>query len=224
MGGGEAETVVYLCELSKPNPKVLKFEAWSGQDTRGQVVAFLRPYRNRLIQVRVDADGIGHNFGLHLQDQGYRVEFVHVGLPVESQPGRNDPSLRFFNLKAQFYQHIADLLERDAIEGLRDETTIGQLADILYELDPHGRIKIESKDSARKRGVLSPDRAEALMLALGKPRPVYEYISVYDRRRQRSEREKSEIAAHPYFGFRLVGDDDGYDEQPRSLRQQLKMI
>jgi hypothetical protein len=27
VGGGEAETVVYLCELSKPNPKVLKFEA-----------------------------------------------------------------------------------------------------------------------------------------------------------------------------------------------------
>jgi hypothetical protein len=30
-------------------------------------------------------------------------------------------------------------------------------------------------------------RAEALMLALGKPRPVYEYYSVYDRRRLRSE-------------------------------------
>jgi phage terminase large subunit len=224
VGGGEAETVVCLVELSKPNPKVLKFEAWRGQDTRGQVVAFLRPYRDRLIQVRVDADGDGHNFGLHLRDQGYRggVEFVHVGLPVESQPGRNDPSPRFFNQKAQFYQHIADLLERDAIDGLRDEMTIGQLAGILYELDPRGRIKIESKEDARKRGVRSPDRAEALMLALGKPRPVYEYYSVYDRRRLRSERENSESAEHPYFGFRMVGDDD--DEPSRSLRQQLKKL
>jgi hypothetical protein len=64
VGIGEAETVVYLCELSKPNSKVLKFGAWRGQDTRGQVVAFLKPYRDRLTQVRVDADGVGHNFGL----------------------------------------------------------------------------------------------------------------------------------------------------------------
>ena len=56
VGCGEAETVVYLCELSKPNPKVLKFEAWRGQDTRSQVVAFLKPYGDRLTQVRVDAE------------------------------------------------------------------------------------------------------------------------------------------------------------------------
>ena len=198
--------------------------AWRSQDTRGQVVAFLRPYRNRLIQVRVDADGIGHNFGLHLQDQAVPGRIRQRQTLGRKPAWRNDPSLRFFNQKAQFYQHIADLLERDAIEGLRDETTIGQLADIMYELDPHGRMKIESKEKARHRGVRSPDRAEALMLALGKPRSVYEYISVYDRRRQRSEREKSETAAHPYFGFWLVGDDDGDDEPPRSLRQQLKMI
>ncbi len=42
----------------------------------------------------------------------------------------------------------------------------------------------------------------------------YEYIAVP--RQDRSER--------PYFGFTEVGDDDGYDERPRSLRQQLRKI
>ena len=160
VGVGEAETVVYLCELSKPNPKVLRLGAWRGQDTRGQVVAFLKPYCDRLTQVRVDADGVGHNFGLHLRDQKFRVEFVHVGLPVESRPGSNDPSLRFFNQKAQFYQHIADLLERDAIDGLRDNTSIGQLAGIRCELDPRGRIKIEfqRKGAATRRALARPRR------------------------------------------------------------------
>jgi hypothetical protein len=59
-----------------------------------------------------------------------------------------------------------------------DDTTIGQLAGILYEIDPRGRIMIESKEKARQRGVQSPDRAEALMLALGKPPQVYEWHSV----------------------------------------------
>jgi hypothetical protein len=56
---------------------------------------------------------------------------------------------------------------------LRDATTIGQLAGIRYELDASGRIKIESKDSARQRGVRSPDRADALTLALGNHRPEF---------------------------------------------------
>jgi hypothetical protein len=93
-------------------------------------------------------------------------------LPCESKPqlGENDPARRFVNLKACFYQALADAFERDQIEGLTDETTIRQLSGLLYELDSQGRMKIESKEQARARGVPSPDRAEALMLALGKPR------------------------------------------------------
>jgi hypothetical protein len=93
----------------------------------------LRPYRDRLNQVRVDADGIGHNFALHLRNEGFRVEFVHVGLRVEGRPAPDALSLLFFNLRAQYYERLADLLQRDALDGLRDATTIGQLAGIRYE-------------------------------------------------------------------------------------------
>jgi len=76
-------------------------------------------------------------------------------MPCESKPelGENDPSRRFPNLKASFYQTLADAFEHDQIEGLTDETTIGQLAGILTEFDSRGRIRIESKEDARKRGV-----------------------------------------------------------------------
>ena len=202
VGGGEAETVVCLCELGQPDPKIIKFGAWRSQDTRGQVVAFLNPYRDRLSLVRVDADGIGHNFALHLRSEEFRVEFVHVGLRVESRPGPDDPSLRFFNLRAQYYQHVADLLQHDALDGLRDATIIGQLAGIRYELDASGRIKIESKESARQRGVRSPDRADALMLALGNHRPE---ITIKDLLLIPRWAERGAYTG----GF---GDDDGVDD------------
>jgi hypothetical protein len=54
---------------------------------------------------------------------------------------------------------------------LIDEETIGQLSGILYELDSQGRIRIEAKDKARARGVPSPDRADALMLAIAAADP-----------------------------------------------------
>ena len=47
------------------------------------------------------------------------------------------------------------------------KTTIGQLADLRYEIDSRGRLRIEIKAKARSRRRASPDRAEALMLAMG---------------------------------------------------------
>jgi len=180
VGGGEAETVVYVCECKHDVRKIIAMGAWRGEDTRGQVVSFLNQFRSRLSVVRVDAIGIGHNFGLHLRDNRFVVDLVNVALPCESKPNltENDPARRFANLKAYLYQTLADAFEHGQVEGLIDETTIGQLAGILYEIDAQGRIKIESKDKARERGVSSPDRAEALMLALGKVPPEYAFYPV----------------------------------------------
>jgi phage terminase large subunit len=180
VGGRQAETVVYVCEVGPGINRILKMGAWRGQDTRGEVVAFLAPYRGRLTLVRVDGIGIGHNFGLHLRDQGFKVELVNVAQPCESKPelDSNDPAARFANEKARRYQNLADAFEHDLVEGLTDDETIAQLSRLLYEIDSRGRMKIESKESAGQRGEPSPDRAEALMLALGEPPVVMEYRSV----------------------------------------------
>jgi len=81
-----------------------------------------------------------------------------------------------------FYQNLADSFERDEVDGLVDEETIAQLADLRYEIDSQGRMSIESKDKARARRSASPDRAEALMLAIGErrePNPMHgEFIKM----------------------------------------------
>jgi phage terminase large subunit len=178
VGGGTAETVIYVCEFREGRLGIVAKGAWRGQDTRGQAVRFLSQFRSRLCLVNVDAIGIGYNFALHLQSERFPVAMVNVSLPCESKPNlrENDPAKRFVNLKAYAYQRLADLFERNQVDGLTDEETIGQLAGIRWELDSHGRIKIESKEQARGRGEPSPDRAEALMLAVCKPPREYGYI------------------------------------------------
>jgi hypothetical protein len=210
VGGGEAETVAYVCESKAQHHKIVGLGVWRGEDTRGQVVSFLNQYRSRLSIIRVDAIGVGHNFALHLRDHRFQVELINVGKPCESKPnlGDSDPARRFVNLKAAFYSSLADALERDQVDGLTDEETIGQLASILYEIDSHGRMKIESKEDARKRGVRSPDRADALMLALSRPYQKMEYIPV-----------------RSFRPCRNPADRPGYDDDvPESLRRQLDRI
>jgi phage terminase large subunit len=184
VGGGEAETVCYLCQSTAAEKRILSMAAWRKPDTLDDVARFLDPYlkTGRLQTVRVDAIGIGHNFGLYLRKKGFPVEMVNVGMPCENRPERheNNPSERFSNLKAQYYQNLADAFERGEVAGLTDELTITQLIGVLYEIDSRGRLKIESKAEAAARGVPSPDRAEALMLALGQAPREYAFYSIGD--------------------------------------------
>ena len=85
VGGGQAETVVYVCECNRDRRRIIRMAAWRGEDTRGQVVNFLNQFRSRLSLVRVDAIGVGHHFGLHLRDCRFPVELVNVGMPCEKQ-------------------------------------------------------------------------------------------------------------------------------------------
>jgi len=213
VGGGQAETVVFLCDIRGNRRRVIKMGAWRADDTRGQVVQFLAPYRNRLKSVVVDGTGIGHNFGFHLRDEGFPVELVKVGLPCRNRPelGENDPSKRFVNEKARLYQNLADAFEHDQVEGLSDETTLRQLADLRYEIDSHGRMRIESKQKARARRQTSPDRAEALMLAIGhrrEPSWLDSWSAAKDRRQGRTiEAIADELEASDEVVGRWIAED-----------------
>jgi len=218
VGGGQSETVVYVCECKPDQSRIVRMGAWRGEDTRGQVVNFLNEFRSRLSIVRVDAIGVGYNFALHLRSCRFPIEMVNVGMPCESKPnwGENDPSKRFVNLKACMYQTVADGFERNQVEGLTDETTIGQLAGLLTEFDLRGRMRIEPKENARKRGVPSPDRAEALMLALGQPPIVFEFYTSRDLGRfagRSRNLSQADLEENPYWGFKEV-PYDGEDDYP----------
>jgi len=158
-GPGEAETVVYVVQEGK----ILDFAAFSQADARGPALAMLMPWRSKgLARVNVDTAGIGVYFADHLRDYGLPVNAVNVG----EKPTTDKAAARFANLKAELYWSLREQFREGDIGGLTDQATIAQLAAIKYEHDARGRVVIEKKEDARKRGVKSPDRAEALMLAM----------------------------------------------------------
>ena len=83
---------------------------------------------------------------------------------------------RFRNLKAQLYWALRERFQNGQVSGLDDDLMITQLASIRFEINPRGLIEIESKDAMAKRGIKSPDRAEALMLCFANRTPgIIEY-------------------------------------------------
>ena len=155
-GPGEDETV--LCLRSGKDVFLLK--GWADPEPRGQVVAELLEWWDKIEVVNVDAIGIGYYFGLHLASLGLPVNLINVTVT-----GGVDTE-RYKDLKAQAYWGLRLRLQSGDVRGDLGDKAVGQLSGILYEHNARGQILIESKEDARrKRGMKSPDYAEAVMMA-----------------------------------------------------------
>lgn len=158
-GPGDDETVMYLTQ----GGNILGFRAWHG-DSRQPCLAELRKNKDMLETVAIDRSGIGTYFWPTIAEDGFPVQPVNFG-----DKALHDTEFNLY--KAELFWHVRGLFRDGLIAGLNDEETIQQLASIRYKEDDRGRIAIERKEEAKKRGVKSPDRAEALILALGNTEP-----------------------------------------------------
>jgi phage terminase large subunit len=181
-GPGEDETV--LCV--RQGPRIVLVRSWTRPDPRGEVLAALAPFRSRLKKVNVDTVGIGYYMAQHLRDDRLPVNEVNVG-----QAARN--AEKYSNLKAEIYWKFRESAMSGELAGLSDEKAIAQLAGIRYCHNSRGQIVIESKQDARKRGVKSPDRAEAIILAYANTAPVFGVLEYY---RKEAEKLQGRMKSH----------------------------
>ena len=159
--GGDDETAA----CARVNGIILAREAWSEADPRGKVTAWLHQLRKQhpypLGPIVVDVVGVGYGMGLHLADCGFSVYgFRAGGEPMDKE--------QFLNAKAEAYFRLREAYKCKYVSHLPaavDEDTKAQLSGVEYRELARGQIQVEPKEDARKRGVQSPDRAEAEVIA-----------------------------------------------------------
>jgi phage terminase large subunit len=152
---------------------VVHESSWSGLDTMqtvGRVKSVLADFPP-MAAIKVDVIGIGAGVADRLREDSYRV--VDVNVAAASREPEN-----FANLRHELWWTLRELFRDGEINGPIDDTTMGQLSSVRYKYDSkHARPVVESKEDMKKRGIRSPDRAEALMLAFTSP-PVKQPPSV----------------------------------------------
>lgn len=133
--------------------------------TCGRITAALRETGAKI--VKVDDLGVGGGVTDRLRELGEPVLPVNVAIP----PTERD---RFANLRAELFWNLRERMEAGELRLPNDPVMLNQLGALRYAYDSRGRIKVESKDSLRRRGLASPDRADAVMLAFAvtPPAPV----------------------------------------------------
>ena len=150
---GDDETVWIL----RQGDKVIDIESWIHQDTQysaGRIARLIREHKP--IVTNIDIIGVGAGVFDPLKAEGYSVNAINVGeSPLDKE--------LYVNKRAEYFDHLSKKFEEGTIDIPDHAKLTSQLASIRYEYR-NTKKQIESKESARRHGLKSPDFGDALML------------------------------------------------------------
>ena len=108
-------------------------------------------------EILVDSIGLG---------AGVVDRLKELGLPARGINVAESPAMggTYRNLKAELWHKAKAWLESRDCRMPKDEALIAELATVRYSFTSNGKIQIEGKDELKKRGMASPDRADAFCL------------------------------------------------------------
>lgn len=131
-----------------------------GQDTMTTAGAIKALWDTGIARLAVDDGGVGGGVTDRLREQGVLVQAIENG-------SRATDEERFTNRRAELWWTVREHLRAgDLALDPKDRRLAADLTNIKYGYDSRGRIKLESKDDVKKRLGRSPDRGDALTLAV----------------------------------------------------------
>ena len=161
----------------RKGPKVLDWQTYNHMDTM-MTSQKIRDFVTLYPSADVGIDEIGVGAGVYdriLQLLPDRKTFgVNVGLPAfDTEHFANLRAEIFWALRERFIEGMIDLseLSQDVYDDLS-----AQLSGLKFQYTTKGQIKIESKDDMKKRGLPSPDKADALAIAFGRLKNVVHFV------------------------------------------------
>jgi hypothetical protein len=151
-----------LCK--RQGPVVTEIRSWRGLDlmqTVGRVVAeyeALSPSK-RPKEILVDSIGLGSGVVDRLRE---------LDLPVRGINVAESPSMKetYMNLRSELWFKAKAWLEDRSCKLPPNDQLIAELTSIRYSFTSSGKMKAESKDEMRRRGLSSPDLADAFCLTM----------------------------------------------------------
>jgi hypothetical protein len=139
-----------------------KAKVWRNRDTMqtAGIVAkeyFETPEGKRPLTINIDVIGIGAGVVDRLREIGLPAFGVNVGETPED-------GTRFMRRRDELWWKVRDWFNSRAVRIPQDDLLMSDLVGPTYKVASTGKIQIESKDDMKKRGVNSPDVADALCL------------------------------------------------------------
>jgi hypothetical protein len=163
---GDDDTVIAIRDGDEFKP----FHVLKQKETM-EVAGFVAQLANKEKPKHIFVDVIGIGAGVYdrLEEMGFPVVAVNV-----SEAPALDPKL-YKRLRDELWGNMRDWLEvrRGRLWDNSDDDLLGELTTPRYKFTSDGKILIESKDDMRKRGLKSPNIADAHLLTFAMPHSNY---------------------------------------------------
>ena len=174
------------CIVTRQGPYIIDIVAWDGLEPyQGGMRAIKECERNNIDVMVFDPIGVGASLSgqLDANDPDFAYEGFMAGGKTRQGYLKDAPGTlcedRFTNAKAEAWWELrlrfqnshryangeTDIDPADCISIPHDNDLIQQLSAPLLEIAIRNRVKVESKRTLLKRGVKSPDRADACVMA-----------------------------------------------------------
>lgn len=150
---GSDKTVIAFRQGLKLH-KIEKYSELDTMQTADRVIKAIMQYEPEA--VFIDVGGVGAGVYDYLRSIGYNVTSVDFG-------GKSSEPNKYFNKRSEMWCKMADWLESaDIVED--DDLRADLIAPSYYFKGDNGQILLERKQDIKKRGLASPDSADAIAL------------------------------------------------------------
>ncbi len=167
---GDDETVI-VPRIGLMVPFIRTYTKQDTMVTAGWAISaakeLMRTYGRPRCTIKVDDDGVGGGVTDRIREV-VREEGLYIDVIDCHNGGKADDHDHYDNWGTEAWANIRELLQAGEIQIPNDEDLIGQLSTRKYTVTSKGRVILESKKDMKKRGLRSPDRADALVLAFAK--------------------------------------------------------
>lgn len=151
---GDDRTVI----CKRQGSVVVGFKHWSGEDLMGTVGRIVNEAKmDSPEEILVDTIGLGSGVADRLRELGYNVRDVNVSESI----AMNQSAAR---LRDELWLATKTWLETRAVKLPKDDDLRQELIGPSYSFTSNGKVKVEGKSEMKRRGMRSPDLADALCL------------------------------------------------------------
>ncbi len=160
---GDDRTVILVRQMEK----VIRKDVFVSLDTMAITGHVLNIAKEEFVKgenINVDEIGIGAGIVDRLREQGWRVNGVNVGTKAEDDE-------HYANLRAELYD--AKVKPWLKTGSLPKDDDFYELANIRYKFNSTGKLILEKKEDMKKRGLPSPDVADALSLTFASSQEMF---------------------------------------------------
>ena len=130
-------------------------------------------FDDRPVEILVDSIGLGAG----VVDRLRELKLPARGINVSESPAMGQT---YRNLRAELWAKAKAWLEKRDCRMPKDEQLIAELATVRYKFTSNGKMQVESKDEIRKRGLASPDLADAFVLTFASDAATVSYGTAYN--------------------------------------------